>query len=70
MTETTNDPHILKTLVCLERQNQDNMPEENITYRKKLSRRYGLVFYKDSIIVPKKPADNGDKPATHGPSRH
>ena len=26
--ETTNDPTLLKTLVCLERQQQDNIPEE------------------------------------------
>ena len=53
MTETTNDPSLLKTLVCLERQQHDNIPEEYFIYKKKLSSRYGLVFYEDKIIVPK-----------------
>ena len=53
MTETTNDPTLLKTLVCLERQQQDNIPEEYQQCRRKLSTRYGLVFYEDRIIVPK-----------------
>ena len=37
MTETTNDPTLLKTLVCLERQQQDNIPEEYQQCRRKLS---------------------------------
>ena len=49
MTETTNDPKLLKTLVCLERQQYDNIPNE---YKKKLSTRYGLVFFEDEILVP------------------
>ena len=53
MSETTNDPSLLKTLVCLERQQHDNMPEEYTMYKKKLSTRYGLVFFEDRIIVPK-----------------
>ena len=53
MTETTNDPSLLKTLVCLERQQHDNIPKEYFIYKKKLSSRYGLVFYEDKIIVPK-----------------
>ena len=28
MSETTNDPTLLKTLVCLERQQQDQIPHE------------------------------------------
>ena len=55
MTETTNDPSLLKTLVCLERQQHDNIPEEYSIYQKKLSSRYGLVFYEDKIIVLKTP---------------
>ena len=54
MTETTNDPSLLKTLVCLERQQHDNIPEEYSIYKKKLSSRYGLVFYEDKYIVTKK----------------
>ena len=53
MTETTNDPSLLKTLVCFERQQHANIPEEYSIYKKKLSSRYGLVFYEDKIIVPK-----------------
>ena len=51
MTETTNDPKLLKTLVCLERQQYDNIPDEYSLYKKKLSTRYGLVFFEDKIIV-------------------
>ena len=53
MKETTNDPSLLKTHVCLERQQHDNMPHEYSLNKKKLSTRYGLVFYEDRIIVPK-----------------
>ena len=52
MTETTNDPKLLKTLVCLERQQYDNIPDEYCLYKKKLSTRYGLVFFEDKITVP------------------
>ena len=53
MTETTNDSSLLKTLVCLERQQHDYMPDEYSLYWKKLSKRFGQVFYEDRIIVPK-----------------
>ena len=53
MTENTNDPRLLKTLVCLDRQQHDNIPEEYSPYKKKLSSRYGLVFYEDKITGPK-----------------
>ena len=53
MTETTDDPSLLKSLVCLERQQHENIPDEYSLYRKKLSTRYGLVFYEDRTIVPK-----------------
>ena len=53
MTETTNDPSLLKTLVCLERQQHDIIPEEYSIYKKELSSRCGLAFYEDKIIVPK-----------------
>ena len=52
MTETTNDPKLLKTLVCLERQQYDNIPDEYNLYKKKLSTRNGLVFFEDKLIVP------------------
>ena len=53
MNETTNDPSLLKTLVCLERQQHEMIPEEYQLHRRKLSSRFGLVFMKDRIIVPK-----------------
>ena len=53
MAETTNDPTLLKTLVCLERQQRELTPDEYQTHRRKLSRRFGLVFIEDKIIVPK-----------------
>ena len=53
MTETTNDPSLLKAVVCLERQQHDNIPEKYSPYEKKLSSRYGLIFYEDKITVPK-----------------
>ena len=34
MTETTNDPKLLKTLVCLERKQYDNIPEEYNQYKR------------------------------------
>ena len=52
-TETTNNPSLLKTLVCLERQQPDYVPEDYSKYKKKPSSRYGLVFYEDKINVPK-----------------
>ena len=53
MTETTNDPILLKTLLCLERQQHELLPEEYQTHRKKLLSSFGLVFIEDKIIVPK-----------------
>ena len=52
MTETTNDPKLLKTFVCLERKQYDNIPEEYNQYKRKLSTRYGLVFFEEKIVVP------------------
>ena len=52
MTETTNDPNLLKTLVCLERQQYEMIPEEYQTHRRKLSSRFSLVFMEDRIMVP------------------
>ena len=53
MTETANDASLLKTLVCLERQQHELIPEEYLSYRRKLSSRFGLVFMEDKIVVPK-----------------
>ena len=54
MNETTNDPNLLKTLVCLERQQHELIPDEYQMYKRKLSSRFCLlVFMEDRIIVPK-----------------
>ena len=53
MTETTNDASLLKTLVCLERQQHELIPEEYLPVRRKLSSRFDLVFMEDKIVVPK-----------------
>ena len=53
MNETTNDPNLLKTLVCLERQQHEMIPDEYQLHRRKLSGRFGLVFMEDRVIVPK-----------------
>ena len=37
MNETTNDITLLKTLVCLERQQHDQIPDEYLPYKTKLS---------------------------------
>ena len=54
MNETTNDPTLLKTLICLERQQHDQIPDEYLPHKKRLSSRFGLVFIEDKIIVRKK----------------
>ena len=56
MTESTNDPSLLKTLVCIERKQHENMPDEHSIYGKKLSTRYGLIFYENNL--PEEPEDN------------
>ena len=53
MNETTNDPTLLKTLVCLERQQHEQIPDEYLPHKKKLSTRFGLVFIEDKIFVHK-----------------
>ena len=52
MSETINDPVLLETLVCLERQQHDQIPEEYLPHKKKLSSRFALFFIEDKIIVP------------------
>ena len=51
--ETTNDPTLFKALVCLERQQNDQIPREYLPHKKKLSSRFRLVFIEDKVIVPK-----------------
>ena len=53
MNETTNDPTLLKTLVCRERQQHEQIPDAYLPHKKNLSTRFGLVFIEDKIIVPK-----------------
>ena len=52
MTKTTNDPKLLKTLVCFERKQYDNFAEEYNQNKRNLSTRYGLVFFEEKIIFP------------------
>ena len=52
LTETTNDPNLLKSLVCLVRQHHDLIPEGNQVHNKKFSSRFGLDFKEDKNIVP------------------
>ena len=51
--ETTNEKKLLEPLVCLERRNYEQIPEEYRQYKKILSTRFGIVFYDDKIIIPK-----------------
>ena len=51
--ETTNDEKLLKTLVCLERRNFEQIPEDYRQNKNNLSTRFGIVFYDDKIIIPK-----------------
>ena len=53
MTETTNDASLLKTLVCLEKQQHELIPEKYLSYRRKFSSRFGLVIMEDKIVAPK-----------------
>ena len=53
MTKTTKDSNLRKTLVCLERQQHDLIPEEYLAHKEKLSSWLDLVFIEDKIIVPK-----------------
>ena len=64
MTKTTNDPNLLKTLVSLERQQHEMIPEEDQTHRRKLLSRFGLVSMEDRITVPKKPPNDSNQPST------
>ena len=51
--ETTNDQKLLKTLVCLERRNVEEILDKYKDHKKKPSTRFGVVFYDDKTVVPK-----------------
>ena len=51
--ETSNDEKLLKTLVCLERRNFEQILEEYRQYKNNLSTRFEIVFFDDKIIIPK-----------------
>ena len=53
MKETTNDENLIKTLVCIERNQHDQIPNEYNQMKKRLSTRFGLVFLDDKIVIPK-----------------
>ena len=44
---------LIKSLVCLERRNLEQIPEEYKQYKKNFSTRFGVFFYDDEIIIPK-----------------
>ena len=52
MTETTNDPNLLKTHVWLERQQHEMIPEEYQAHKKELSSQFGLVFQGEILKGP------------------
>ena len=52
MTKNTNDPELLKTLVCPEKTKIRKQSREIQPAQKKLSTRYGLEFFEDKIFVP------------------
>ena len=52
--ETTNGDKLLKTLICLEGKTINQIPEESKQYTKDRSTRFGVMFYDDKIIIPKK----------------
>ena len=63
MTETKNDPSLLKTLVCLERQQQKNMPDEYSLYKKAINQiRTGILPGQNNS--PKELQDNCYQPLT------
>ena len=53
MSETTNNPTLLKTLVCLERQQQDQIPDENQPHKKKVSSRFISLLHKGHPAINK-----------------
>ena len=50
--ETTNEEKLFKTVVCIERNTMEQIPEEYKGYTKHLSTRFSVVFYDDKIIIP------------------
>ena len=53
MTETTNDPNLLKTPVCLERQQHEMIPQDYQTYKRKTVKQVRPRFLEDRIVIPK-----------------
>ena len=51
--KTTNNPNLSTTLVCLERQQHQMIPEEYQAHKKKLSSLFRLAIIENKIIVPK-----------------
>ena len=51
--ETTNDEKLLKTLVCLERRNFEQVSEEYRQYKINLFTIFGIIFYDDKFLIPK-----------------
>ena len=51
MTEITNELKLPKTLVCLEKQKYELVPEEDNQYKRKLPTRKRLVFFGEKIFA-------------------
>ena len=62
MTETTNDSELLKTPVCLERQQYENIPDEYSQCKRKLKIRTGILWRENNR--PLKPMNNRYHPIT------
>ena len=69
MTETTNDASLLKTLVCLERQQHELIPEEYLSYRKIVEQIRSLI-HGGQNCGPEKSTHHGHQPATQRTSGH
>ena len=69
MTETTNDPDLLKTLVYFEKQQQDNIPEEYIKIAEVVSK-IRLSFLRRPCRLAKKSANDGDMLTAQRSSRN
>ena len=67
MTETTNAPILLKTLVCLERQQHELIPEE---YQPHTVNPVRCGFHRTQNYCPKEPPNNNNQLTTQGSSRH
>ena len=64
MTETTNDQNLLNTLVCLERQQLDMIPEEIDWAQKKTVKQVRPRLPGRQDHIPEDSPDHNNQPAT------